>query len=107
MNIFGFFGDAIQGIISTFLGQTGLLGDLVMKPLQGLIQQVVGGAWKGQGADKFVETMNQTLKQLANLGQSNDNFAQGIQKAVQQMEGAFGQATNVVNSLQDIIGGIF
>ena len=107
MNIFGFVGDAIEGIIKTFISQTGLLGQLVESPLKVLIGQVTGGIWKGKGADKFVEVMNQTLQQLANLGQSNNNFAQGIQKAVGAMEQAFGQATNVVNGLTDIIGGIF
>ena len=59
--MFSFIEDAIGDVIKQILGQSGMLGDLVMAPIRAIVQQVTGGIWKGNGADKFVNDMTQNI----------------------------------------------
>ena len=82
MGIFSFMEDAISGIISSILQQFNFIQDLITAPLRGMISQVTGGMWKGDGANKFVDEMtNQVIPMLASILTGGQAFAGGIKKS--------------------------
>jgi hypothetical protein len=106
--MFSFVEDAIGDVIKQILGQSGMLGDLVMAPIRAIVQQVLGGIWKGNGADKFVNDMTQNiLPKLNNLSQGNQNYGNSLQKASDTMIQSFQQANNVAQGLFDVFNSIF
>ena len=75
-----------------------------ISPIQTMVQQVVGGAWKGDGADAFVDRlqniatpklhkMNEAATLFhTNIGKSGDTVQQADQKVAglaKNLEGAF------------------
>ena len=52
--MFSFIEDAIGGIISSILSQFNFIQDLITSPLRALVNQVMQGMWKVNGANKFV-----------------------------------------------------
>lgn len=108
MDLFGFFGDAIDGIISSIMQQFSFITDQVTSPLKNLISQVTGGIWKGNGADKFVGEMTDSIiPMIAGLLTGTQNYANAIKKSQDHMMEAFNQANNIVQNLFDPFQNIF
>lgn len=108
MSIFSFIEDAVSGIISSILSQFNGIMDLILTPLRAMVQQVVGGVWKGEGANRFVNEMtSQIIPMLANLLTGGQNFAGGIKKSQEHMLTGFGQATKIASGLFDVFNDIF
>ena len=81
-----------------------LVEQAAIAPIQAMVQQVVGGAWKGDGADAFVDRLQniatpklQKMNEAAtlfhtNIGKSGDTVQQADQKVAglaKNLEGAF------------------
>jgi len=108
MSIFSFVEDAVSGIISSILSQFNFIQDLITAPLNAMVQQVVGGIWKGDGANRFVAEMtSQIVPMLAGLLTGGQSFAGGIKKSQDHMLKGFAQATNIAGSLFDVFNDIF
>ncbi len=53
--------------------QLNVVEQMAMSPIKAIIQQVVGGVWKGKGADAFVEEVSTLL--IPNVGTVRDFIA--------------------------------
>ena len=95
-------GGALGAIISAAMN---LIMEGIKAPLDALVQEVIGGKWKGQGAQRFVQEMtgdmiggiNNTHNNMSDFGQAigrvNNTFQQAQSAATQiagQVEGLFG-----------------
>jgi hypothetical protein len=108
MSIFSFIEDAVSGIISQILSQFNFIQDLITAPINAMVQQVLGGIWKGEGANRFVAEMTgEVVPMLAGLLTGGQSFAGGIKKSQEHMLAGFGQATNIAGSLFDVFNDIF
>jgi len=88
--------------------QVNIIQDAVTSPLRGLVQQVSGGIWKGEGANRFVQEMtSEVIPSLVNIGSMNMGFGNGIKKALDIMDQADRQAQSKANELFDVFGKIF
>ena len=106
--MFSFLEDAISGIISSILSQFNFIQDAVTAPLRALINQVLAGMWKGNGANKFVAEMtNQIIPMVASILTGTQNYANGIKKAQDHMMQGFQQASSIAQSLFDPFNNIF
>lgn len=108
MSLFSFLSDPIDGIISSIMGQFSFITDQVTNPLRQLVNQVTGGIWKGNGADKFVAEMTDSVvPMIASLLTGTQNYANAIKKSEDHMMQAFTQANSLVQSLFDPFSSIF
>jgi len=106
--MFSFIEDAIGGIISEILSQFNFIQDLITTPLRALVNQVVQGVWKGNGADKFVAEMtDQVIPMIASILTGTQNYANSIKKSQDHMLQGFQQASSIANSLNDVFSNIF
>lgn len=108
MFLFKFIEDAVSSAIGQILKQVNVVQDTVTAPLRGLVNEVMGGMWKGEGANRFVqEMMSEVIPMLVNIMGFNTNFANAISKAQNRMNQAINQATSKALSLNDIFNQIF
>jgi len=98
----------VNHVISMITSQVNIIQDAVTSPLRGLVQQVTGGIWKGEGANRFVQEMtSEVIPSLVNIGSMNMGFGNGIKKALDIMDQADRQAQSKANELFDVFGKIF
>ena len=98
----------VNHVISMITSQVNIIQDAVTSPLRGLVQQVSGGIWKGEGANRFVQEMtSEVIPSLVNIGSMNMGFGNGIKKALDIMDQADRQAQSKANELFDVFGKIF
>lgn len=98
----------VQSVVNIINQQINLVGDIVRRPIEMMIQQVVSGSWKGVGANKFVEEMQSlVLPSLSDLTQSFTRTSSNINKAMDILTNADKQASSVAGGLMDVFKGIF
>lgn len=51
----------LQNVLQGLMQQLNVVEQMAMAPLKMMVQTVVGGAWKGQGADAFVNEVQSIL----------------------------------------------
>ncbi len=108
MDHFSFFGELISPIINQIMQIFNTITDQITAPLKNWVGQVTGGIWKGNGADKFVAEMTDSvIPMIAGLLTGTQNYANAITKSVEHMEQAFNQANSIVQTLFDPFQGIF
>lgn len=106
--LFSFVEDLVSGVISQVLQQVNIVQDAVTSPLRGLVNAVMAGMWKGEGANRFVQEMtSEVIPMLVNIMGINTNFANAIKKSQDRMNQAFHQATAQAQTLYDVFGSIF
>jgi hypothetical protein len=106
--MFSFIQDVIGGIISSVLSQFNFIQDLITTPLKTMVNQVVQGVWKGNGANKFVAEMtDQVIPMIAGILTGTQNYANAIKKSQDHMLQGFQQASSIANSLNDVFNNIF
>jgi hypothetical protein len=105
--LFSFVEDLVSDVIGQILAQVNVVQDAVTAPLRGLVSAVLGGMWKGDGANRFVQEMtDEVIPMLVNIMGINTNFANAIKKSQDQMQQAIQKATSHAQTLLDIFGGI-
>ena len=105
---FSFFEDQITGAMGGIMKQANVVQESVSTPLNGIINQVTGGIWKGDGANRFVNEMQtDVVPMLAGLFTINMNFVGSIKHATETMTQAIATATQQANSLMDDFNSIF
>jgi len=98
----------VQGVLNTIKNQVNMVLSAVTQPLQAIVSQVTNGAWKGDGAVRFVEEMQtQVLPALQNLGMGFTNTGSMITRAMDTIYRADTTASRIANGLGDLFGGIF
>jgi hypothetical protein len=106
--MFSFLEDAISGIISSILSQFNYIQDAVTAPLRALVNQVMQGMWKGNGANKFVAEMtDMVIPMIASILTGTQNYANSIKKSQEHMLQGFQQASSIAQGLFDPFNNIF
>ena len=97
----------VDHVIQIITQQVNIVQDAITAPLRNWVQQVLGGIWKGDGAERFVHEMtNEVITELVNIGSANLNFGGLIRGAIEIMDQADNQATQKANGLFDIFHSI-
>lgn len=91
----------VQGIMNSIQGQVNMIMNAVTQPLNGIIQAVVAGAWKGDGADRFVAEMQDVVSKLGNMTGGLSNTKTLINKALDTMWRADRTARTIASGLLD------
>jgi uncharacterized protein YukE len=93
----------VQNVRSTVNQQVNLVQEAVYKQIQTMVSNVSNGdIWKGDGANRFVEEMQQeVLPSLNNLTQSFLNHHNAISKAEEVMFRADATAARMAGALVD------
>ena len=100
--------DLVGNVINQILQQVNIIQDAVTSPLRALVQQVMGGIWKGDGSVRFVNEMtNEVIPTLVNIMGFNTNYANAIKKSQDRMQQAVKQATSAAQTLFDVFNQIF
>jgi WXG100 family type VII secretion target len=91
-------------MVDEILGQIGqqnqMLEELVETPLKGIMDEIAQGAWIGDGATAFMNTVNQEFTpqvQAARVGL--DEMSNSIRSAMDRMVQADSEAARLVNDL--------
>lgn len=116
--LFSFMDDVVDSVIGQIMSQVNVLSDQIESPFKAVIQQVTNGAWKGKGADSFVEEMNslvlpmvaQLIASLAGAGGGGGGgggFIDGLNFARQVINEVDDAVNGIVNGLGDLFDSIF
>jgi hypothetical protein len=106
--LFSYLDEVVSGIVSNILSQFSFIQDLITAPLRAMIAQVLGGVWKGDGANKFVNEMTQeVIPMLASILTGGTSFANNIKKSQDHMAEGFQQASSIAQTLFDSFNNIF
>lgn len=106
--IFKLMFDVVDGIINQITSQVKIIEDAVTSPLRAVVGQVMGGIWKGDGADKFTQEMTQeVIPMLVNIMNVNTGYSAAIRRSLDRMTQAEQQAAQAANSLMEVFGQIF
>jgi hypothetical protein len=106
--LFKFVEDLVGNVINQIMKQINIIQDAVTAPLRGLVNEVMGGIWKGDGANRFVQEMlSEVVPMLVNIMGFGSNYANAISKAQNRMNQAINQATSKAQTLFDVFNSIF
>jgi WXG100 family type VII secretion target len=106
--IFKLMFDVVDGVISQIMSQIKVIEDAVTSPLRALLSEVMGGTWKGDGADRFVQEMTQeVIPMLVNIMNVNNNYSSAIRRSLDRMNQAEQTAAQQAQTLFDVFGQIF
>lgn len=98
----------VENVISTINNQIRMVQEAITAPLRAMVQQVLGGVWKGDGANRFVAEMtSEVLPMLVNIGNVNMGFGGLLRRALDIMDRADRQAVQHAQQLYDVFNGIF
>ena len=107
-SIFGFLSGQFLGSISQITKQADVITSGVSSPLKGIVNNVTGGVWKGDGANRFVQEMtNDVIPMLAKIFIAHSSFAAGLKKSHDRMQDAFKQTATIAHTLTDVFSSIF
>jgi len=88
--------------------QTNLVRESAMSPISQMVKQTVNGAWRGRGADAFVQEMqSEVLPAFGNVLTGIGNTHNHINRAIEIMTNADSNCASKVGSLVDVFRGIF
>jgi hypothetical protein len=89
----------LEGVLSQLAGQLRTVEDMAMNPLKAIVQQVVGGVWKGDGADAFVNEVNSiAIPSVGQVGQHVSTMSINVQFARDVIEQADEDINRLVES---------
>ena len=63
----------VDSVLSQLAGQKNIVLEQAMRPMDAMVQQVVGGVWIGKGADAFVQEVRSVMNPGCKL--IDNNFA--------------------------------
>lgn len=100
--MFKFVRRLVEKAIKGIMDQVNIVQDAVKAPLSALVNEVLGGMWKGEGANRFVQEMtSEMIPLLVSIIGLNTSFANSITKGINRTDQAINQATNKAQSLFD------
>ncbi|MCU0497382.1 MAG: WXG100 family type VII secretion target [Anaerolineae bacterium] len=97
----------LQQVLNQITQQLNIVEDQVKARLEGFVKEVVGGVWKGDGANRFVdEISSEAIPMLGNLAESIVNIGSSIRSAEQIMDQADARCRQIAESLTSVFEGI-
>ncbi|MEZ4726295.1 MAG: hypothetical protein R3E79_04080 [Caldilineaceae bacterium] len=98
----------VAGVMSQLTQQMNIVQQQAYRPMQMMVQQVVGGVWIGRGADAFVQEVQSLMMPNTNqIVQTITKTHRDIQRAIDIIDRADQQAHQKVNALADLFQAIF
>lgn len=98
----------VEQVQSGLNQQLDVVQDQIRRPIEAIIQEVVGGVWRGAGADAFVEELsNLIVPTSGRIADRITDTGQRIAKAVDIIDRADEQVNNMVNNLADTFEAIY
>lgn len=98
----------VENVLSQLMQQFNVVQEQAFSPMQAMVQQVMDGVWVGKGADAFVEEVSSIMMPgVGKIGDGISIFSKNITNAIDVMDRADEQVSNIVNGLGDLFGGIF
>jgi len=92
---------AVEGVIGQIMQQINVIQDQVLQVIMSQLNPL-RDAWKGQGANRFFEEMEQqvipNIQQMMNYG---GDYTSNIRKAMDLIEGADQRAMGIINGILD------
>jgi hypothetical protein len=98
----------VQGVMSQLMSQLNIVRESALAPMRLIVQQVMGGVWRGDGANAFVEEVSSLM--IPGVGQVADHITimhKNLQNAVDVIDQADQQANSKVNALADVFDAIY
>ncbi len=100
--------DQVSGALGMLTGAQNLFEAAVIGVAKGIVGQVMGGIWKGNGANRFVEMVNNQFLSLATTGQMNvQGTGNNLNQAQQIVHDADNMANGIVNELENLFSSIY
>jgi uncharacterized protein YukE len=98
----------VQSVMSGVTQQLNVVEQQARQPIQAMMQQVVGGAWTGRGADAFVQELtSMAVPNVDKITQILTRTNRDINNAIDVMDRADEQVSSIIRGLGDTFGGIF
>jgi len=89
----------VENVLSQLMQQKNLVLDMALKPMDAMIQQVVGGIWIGKGADRFVEEVRSIMiPGVKGIDTTIGTMSRNIQFARERIERADEDVSRLVKS---------
>lgn len=98
---------AVQNALNGLNQQLNVVQQQAYRPMQMMVQQVVGGVWVGRGADAFVQEVSSIM--MPNVNQIAEQIVRtqrNIQFAVDRIDQADQQVRTRAGALGDLFGNI-
>lgn len=97
----------VEGVLGDLGRQLNIVQELAYKPMQMMVQTVVGGAWVGKGADAFVQEVSSMMMPNVNkIAETIVKTQKNIQHACDVMDRCDKQVRSKVNGLSDVFSQI-
>jgi uncharacterized protein YukE len=98
----------VAGVMGQLTQQMNIVQQQAYRPMQIMVQQVVGGVWVGKGADAFVQDVQSIMMPSTNqIIQTITKTHRDIQRAIDVIDRADRQVQQKASALSDIFNGIF
>jgi hypothetical protein len=98
----------VQNVTSQLTQQQQMVEQMALAPVRGIVSQVTGGVWKGDGADKFVQELStMMIPGIGRVGSQITNFNKNLQRAIQVMDQADQQVNSMAKSAGELFSKIF
>jgi hypothetical protein len=98
----------VENVIQVINAQVNMIADTVTDPLRQIVQAVIGGAWKGDGATRFAEEMNnEVIAEIANISGICTRHRDTIRTGMEIMTRAENQATSQAQQLNEVFSNIY
>jgi uncharacterized protein YukE len=98
----------VQNVLSQLTKQLNVVEELALSPMRLMVQEVTGGVWKGEGANKFVEEVsNIMIPGVGQVCQQIRTVSTNVNRAVDVMDRADQQVNNLAKNTADLFKAIF
>ena len=94
--LFRFARKLVEGILSQLMQQLNIVQELAMAPMRAMVQQVVGGVWRGEGANAFVQEVSSLM--IPGVGRVADTITT-LNRNVQFAQNAIDRADEEVSKI--------
>jgi len=111
--MFSFIFDAIDSVIGQITSFANQIQEQVYSPIDGFVNEVLNGVWRGKGADSFVQEMREVvLPEVGNLvaaisgggGMGGGGAFTGL---IKQAVGVISELDDAISSIGNAIGDVF
>lgn len=98
----------VAHVVTQLILQTRILSDQAIKPMQIMVQQVTGGMWRGDGANAFIEAVNNMMvPDTERMSSQIDTLSKNINFATTTMQQADAKAGTAFRNLGDVFAKVF
>jgi uncharacterized protein YukE len=97
--LFRFARKVVEGVLSQLTQQLNVVQELAMAPMRAMIQQVVGGVWRGEGANAFVQEVSTLMiPGVGRVAETITGLSRNLQHAQSVIDRADEEVSKIVNS---------